>query len=465
MGMILDCSSLFMKQTFSITHTFAISFFILILCIGLFAQEPAKLTSEAKQTREFAVGILGEMQEILTERYYDPKFHGIDLKSRIAAAKERVKTLQYSWQMYRVLVQVLMDFNDSHTRMLLPPRTDYFDYGFGMQMIGDQCFVTYVKKDSDAAKQGVQVGDQLLALGKFTPNRRDLWKISYVIYKLDPSKTLDLKLRKPDGTEKAVTIAARTMTDKQYRAELKAKKDKAKEKYEPFKCQELSSAILACKLYSFNVEKNEIDKMMTQALKYPKFILDLRGNGGGLVSIEEYLLGHFFDHEIKIADLVEKDKSETRMTRTVGSRQYKGEVAVLIDSGSASASEITSRVLQLEKRAAIYGDASSGSVMTSIVLPFTRVMSALADAAIIQVGMSVTVADVIMRDGSRLENVGVMPDELLQPSGIALAQKTDPVLAYVADKMGAATTPEQAGTYHFLVKDDDDDQDSDDDSK
>ena len=46
----------------------------------------------------------------------------IDLKARIEAAKERVKTLEYNWQMYRVLVQVLMDFDDSHTRLILPPR-------------------------------------------------------------------------------------------------------------------------------------------------------------------------------------------------------------------------------------------------------------------------------------------------------------------------------------------------------
>ena len=35
---------------------------------------------------------------------------------RIEAAKARVKTMQYNWQMYRVLVQVLMDFDDSHTK-------------------------------------------------------------------------------------------------------------------------------------------------------------------------------------------------------------------------------------------------------------------------------------------------------------------------------------------------------------
>lgn len=421
-------------------------------CFKLQAQEDTpkiKLNSESKQARDHSLRILDEMGEILNEYYYDSKFHGIDLKTRLETAKTRVKTLQYNWQMYRVLVQVLMEFNDSHTRMILPPRTDYFQYGFGLQMIGDECFITSVKKDSDAQKQGIQIGDQLMLLGKFSPNRRDLWKMLYVIYKLDPAETLDLKIRKPDGAEKSLTIKAKTMTDKEFRTEQKARKEK--DKYEPFKCQEMSKEVIACKLYSFVVEKNDIDKMMKQVFKYPKFILDLRGNGGGYVTVEQHLLSYFFDREIKIADLVTKEKKETRMTKILGDKQYKGEVTVLIDSNSASAAEMTARVLQIEKRAKIFGDNSSGSVMTSITLPFRSLMSALADAAIIQTGMSVTVADVIMRDGSRLENKGVIPDELLQPSALGLARKTDPVLAYAAVKFGAEVSPEQAGNYYFMT--------------
>lgn len=432
---------------------FVFTFIILGGCFSLQAQEnepKVKLNSEAKQAREYSLRMLDEMGEILNEYYYDSKFHGIDLKTRLETAKTRVKTLQYNWQMYRVLVQVLMEFNDSHTRMILPPRTDYFQYGIGLQMIGDECYITSVKKDSDAQKQGVGVGDQIVSLGKFTPNRRDLWKMLYVLYKLDPTDTLDLKIRKPDGVEKSLTVQAKTMTDKEFRAEQKARKDKSK--YEPFKCQEVSKDIIGCKLYSFIVEKNDIDKMMKQVAKYPKFILDLRGNGGGYVLIEQYLLSYFFDHEVKIADLVTKKKTETRITKSLGDKQYKGEVAVLVDSNSASAAEMTARVLQIEKRAKIYGDFSSGSVMTSITVPFRSLMGALADAAIIQTGMSVTIADVIMRDGSRLENKGVVPDEVLQPSGLGLAQKTDPVLAYAAIKLGATVSPEQAGAYYFMVE-------------
>lgn len=410
-----------------------------------------QLSMQAQQARDYSLQYLDSMEKIIRERYYDPKFRGIDLKARIEAAKARIKTLEYNWQMYRVLAQVLIDFNDSHTYLLLPPRTDNFQYGFGVQMIGDECYVTSVKKETDAARQGVEPGDQIVLLGKFKPNRRDLWKMMYVLYKLDPADTLDLRIRKPDGTEKALTVKAKTMTKSQFRAELE--KRWAMKKEAPFKCQELNGEVIACKLYTFSVEKSDVDKMMKQVAKYPKLILDLRGNGGGYVAIEQYLLSHFFDKEIKIADLVTRKKNETRMTKPVGDRQYKGELAVLIDSDSASAAEVTALVLQLEGRAKIYGDVSSGSVMTSVQVPF-EVIGAFADYVNMNVGMSVTIADVVMRDGSRIENSGVKPDEALIPSGAALAKKTDPVLAFAASKFGVDVSPEKAGSFYFMVEKD-----------
>lgn len=432
----------------------------LVFCnaaVSLHAQgdNKPKLSGEAKRARDYALGMLNEMESILKEHYYDSKFKGIDLKARIETAKARVRTLQYNWQMYRVLVQVLMEFNDSHTRLHLPPRSDYFQYGVGWQMIGDECYVVSVKRDSDAAKKGIEVGDQLLSIGKFTPTRNDLWKINYLIYRLAPEKALDLKVKKPNGTESTFIIEAKTMTDKEFRAEQKARRDRETEKDEPFKCKEIDKKLIACKLETFLVEKGTIEKMMKAVSAYPKLILDLRGNGGGYVVTEQFLLSHFFDREVKIADFVTRAKTEVRATKVLDEgKQYKGDVAVLIDSNSASAAEITARVLQVERRAKVYGDYSSGAVMTSIRVPFRSVMSALSDAAIIMVSMSVTIGDVIMKDGSRIEHKGVVPDQLLQPTGVALKLKTDAVLAYAAMQMGSEISPEAAGKFYFIAEKD-----------
>ena len=163
---------------------FSLSLVAVLLSGQAPAQETSKphLTSEAKQARGYALSMLDEMRDILKEYYYDPKYHGMDINARINTAKERVKTLEFNWQMYRVLVQVLMELDDSHTRMLLPPRTDHFQYGITWQMIGDECFVTSVVKDSDASAKGIEPGDQVIKIGKFQPSRRDLWKMNYLIY-------------------------------------------------------------------------------------------------------------------------------------------------------------------------------------------------------------------------------------------------------------------------------------------
>jgi carboxyl-terminal processing protease len=425
--------------------------------VETFAQEGAnqkKTSGDTKKYREESLRLLDEIKSTLKKYYYDPKYRGIDIDARFEAARTRIKSLEYNWQMYRVLVQVLMDFNDSHTSFRMPSRTDFFDYGFATQMFGDQCFVISVKKDSDAEKKGLQVGDQVLSFGKFAPSRGNLWKIMYVLYRLDPSDTVELKLAKLDGTEQALSIKAKTQTQKERREELK--KRKTKEKFEPFVCREVNAEIIACRLNTFSTDKGQIDKMMKQVGAHKKLVLDLRGNGGGYVDTEVHLISYFFDRDVKVADLITREKTETRFAKSRGDKTYKGEVVVLVDSRSASAAEMTARVLQLEKRAKVVGDISSGAVMTSIYVPLFSSASAFADIVLSSVGMSVTIADVVMKDGSRLENVGVIPDVPIIPNGLALSKKVDPVLSYAASMFGAELTPEKAGEFHFITKKEDD---------
>jgi carboxyl-terminal processing protease len=446
-----------------ILRCFVFAFFGACLCAGFSLSSPAQekhekphLTSEAKEARLYSLRMLDGMKDILKEYYYDQTFGGMNLEARLEAAKVRVKSLEYDWQMYRVLAQVLTELDDSHTKLILPPRADHFQYGVTWQMIGDECYVTTVKKDSDAHVQGIEVGDQIVELGRFKPTRVDLWKLEYVIYRLDPSSSLNLRIRKPDGTEKSLKIKGKVQTEKEFRAEIKARREKNKSS--AFKCQEVGTDLIACKLYSFIVEKSDIDKMMKQVRKYPKFILDLRGNGGGFVSIEEYLTSHFFERKVKIADLRYKKKIESRTTKILDADQiYKGDVAILIDSDSASAAEITARFLQIEKRAKVYGDYSSGSVMTSILVPFRDKFNPLG-GSVVNVGMSVTIADLIMSDGARLEKKGVVPDEVAVPTGEALKMRLDPVLAFAAYRFGHQLTSEDAGSFQFIADKDEDDE-------
>jgi C-terminal processing protease CtpA/Prc len=413
-------------------------------------------TKEAKREREMGLEMLDEMKKILEEYYYDPKYHGMDLKERFQKAKDRIKTLNYNWQINRVLAQVLLDLNDSHTRFILPRRTDYFEYGFTTQMFGDKCLVVTVKKGSDADKKGLRVGDQVLNIGRFIPTRQDLWKITYLIYKLDPAGTVDLRIRNLAGAEAQMTVAATTMTEKEYKE--KQKKRKNEEPVKPFKCQEINPELIACKLYTFNVETNQIDKMMKEVGQHAKLILDLRGNYGGFVTTEKYLAGCLFDHDVKMAEEITRKKTEVRMSGSKKDKSFKGALIVLVDSNSASASEMMARVVQLEERGRIVGDVTAGALMTSTRRGLFGPLSALTDIAITPYSMSVTVGEIVMKDGKRIEGVGVIPDESIVPTGLALSKKTDPILARAATMFGANLTPEQAGEFYFITSKEEDEE-------
>jgi C-terminal processing protease CtpA/Prc len=168
--------------------------------------------------------------------------------------------------------------------------------------------------------------------------------------------------------------------------------------------------------------------------------------------MEEYLVGHFFDREVKIGSTIRREKIKERIAKPQKDNAFKGDLIVLIDSHSASASEIFSRIIQIEKRGKVVGDVSAGAVMTSIQGTLANARGVPGYETISLYGMSITVADVIMSDGNRLERIGVIPDYPFGPTGKALAEKSDPVLAYAAKFFGAGLTAEEAGKFYFINK-------------
>lgn len=317
--------------------------------------------------------MLNDIKEVIKEYYYDKKFRGINIDERFKLAKEKVKTLESNAQIFRTIAQVLLDFKDSHTKFYPPNRSARIEYGFSMQMIGENCFIVDVKKGSDAETKGLRSGYQILEIDGFIPSRESLWVMEYVLYRLDPREIVSIKIKDIDNKEKILEVKAKIKTLKDREKEKdQEKKDKKKEDIGDYKCKELSSDLIACKLKTFITNKKDIDKMMQEVGQHKKLILDLRGNSGGYVSIEEYLTGFFFEKEVKIANFIKRDKSKERIAKSHKGKVFGGEMIVLIDSDSASAAEVFSRVIQIEKRGKVVGDVSSGAVMTSYGIPMSN---------------------------------------------------------------------------------------------
>lgn len=86
---------------------------------------------------------------------------------------------------------------------------------------------------------------------------------------------------------------------------------------------------------------------------------------------------------------------------------------------------------------------TTGSISRAVLLDGVAIWKQEAFAFPFEV--SVTNADLIMKDGKSLEHVGVVPDELLLPTAADLAAERDPVLARAVAVLGGALDPAAAG--------------------
>lgn len=397
-------------------------------------------------TRAHAEHILEIIKGDIQKNYYDPQFHGIDLDARFKAARDKLKTTESGSQMMAIIAQALLDFDDSHLFFIPPGRSSQSDYGWEMQSVADPVYISAVKPKSDAEAKGLKEGDLVVSVGGFEPTRDNLWKIQYLFNGLSPKLSMHLVVKSPDGKQREMDVMAKVKTGKtvmdltgadigEYQRKLEAQEHDSRSRWVTF-----GEDLFVWKLPTFAVEESSINAMIGRAKKFKTIVLDLRGNGGGYVSTCERLTGAFFDKEFVIAEPKGRKKMKVMKSQHAGS-VYAGKLIVLIDSGSASASEIFARAIQIEKRGTIIGDRSAGAVMEALDYPHELGMD-----TIIPYAVSVTEADVIMADGKSLEKVGVVPDELILPSPDDMRNKRDPVMARAAVLGGVQLAPEKAGS-------------------
>jgi C-terminal processing protease CtpA/Prc len=425
-------------------------FFIFSIDAKISAQSDISLS--LKRTR--GIEMLDAVKKELKDKYFDPNFHGIDIEKTYTAAKEDIKKAQRGGQISAVIAQFLLDLDDSHTFFIPDEKIGFPEYGFTMQMMGKTCYIISVKKGSDAEKIGIKIGDILYSIETFEPTRESLWKLNYFYQLLSPQEKLRIVLQNPDGSLRAVEIKAKLIKWEDYQKELDERKKKPKKT--PFECQMVENETAVCRLTTFLTGEDEIDKLMKSVGQSKNLILDLRRNGGGYVKTLKYLVGYFFDKDVKVGTEKMRKTSKEEIAVTQGKKVFNGKLAVLIDSNSGSASEVFARLIQLEKRGTIIGDKSAGAVMTSI--QFTKLLIPRVQiefAAAIPYGASITVADLIMSDGKSLEKVGVLPEVLISPTGSDLASKRDVVLSRAASLFDVNLAAEKAGKL-FQIEDADD---------
>ena len=416
---------------------------ILLLTASAFGQWDS---FERDRTR----GMLSNIKKAVEKNYYDPAYRGMNLEEKFKAADEKIRSATSLGQAYGVIAQTLIDLNDSHTFFIPPQRATKVEYGWKMAMIGDKAFIVAVKPGSDAEKQGLKVGDQVLAINGFKPARNEMWKINYYYYQISPRAGMNFTIQSPGGQPRDLQVAAKVTVLKRtidlnnnvdVNDLIRDIEDESMRKYHRF--QTVGNTVI-WKMPGFSFEPAQADEIMQGRVKRgANLIIDLRGNPGGYVKTLEKLAGYFFDKDVKIADIKRRKEMEVSTAKTAGGANvYGGQVVVLIDSQSGSAAEIFARLMQIEKRGYVIGDQSAGAVMQSRFFPMQ-----MGTEKVIFFGASITDADVIMTDGKSIEHVGVTPDEMVLSTGDDLAKNRDAAMARAIEKLGGKVSPEDAGKF------------------
>ena len=157
------------------------------------------------------------------------------------------------------------------------------------------------------------------------------------------------------------------------------------------------------RLTSFNENsgkqiKEEIEKFEKNK-DIKSYILDLRNNPGGLLS-QAIKISDFFLNNGEIVSTKSRKKSENRKWfAREGDLTNGKKIIVLINYGSASASEIVAGALQDHKRAILLGENSFGKGSVQSIIPLKN------DGAI-----RLTVAKYYLPSGKSISEVGVSPD-------------------------------------------------------
>lgn len=106
-------------------------------------------------------GILRDARDSVKKYYYDPTYHGLDLEVLYQQYDERIKTASSFNECLRMVAAFLGSLKDSHTYLIPPDRPFRFDYGFRMQLFGDNAFITRIRPGTDAESK-IRPGDQVL---------------------------------------------------------------------------------------------------------------------------------------------------------------------------------------------------------------------------------------------------------------------------------------------------------------
>ena len=254
--------------------------------------------------------------------------------------------------------------------------------------------------DTPASKAGIKAGDYIVKIDNVQVQGKSL------------SEAVDL-MRGLVGTDIELTVRRRGV-----KKALTFNITRKIIEVQSVKSDLLENNIGYIRLTSFNDNSSDQIKKKIKKLKenvnLKAFILDLRNNPGGLLS-QAIKISDFFLENGEIVSTKSRKKSENRKWFARKGDITDGKtLVVLINYGSASASEIVAGALKDHKRAIILGENSYGKGSVQSIIPLKN-----------KGAIRLTVAKYYLPSGKSISEVGVRPDIEVNEEGDDFRIKTD----------------------------------------
>jgi len=343
--------------------------------------------------RESPKELVDEVWQIINQQYVDATFNQVNWQ----AVRQEYLNRSYNdkQQAYKAINEMLDKLDDPYTRFLKPEEFKNLQIdtsgeltGVGIQIALDEK-TDYIRvispiEETPAYEAGIIAKDLIIAInGKSTKG-------------MELNEAVKLIRGKP-GTEVNLTIkrGEQTLDYKITRARIEVHPVKTR-LHETPQGQEMGYI----RLNQFNA--NAPEEMRNAIKKFQKqdvqgYILDLRSNPGGLLQASVQIARMWLD-EGKIVSTVNR-QGETDVKRANGNALTEKPLVVLVDGGSASASEILAGALQDNDRAVIVGTKTFGK---GLVQSVRRVGA--------ESGLAVTVAKYLTPDGRNINKEGISPN-------------------------------------------------------
>lgn len=354
-----------MNKLFLVTTTVA-----LVLSHSLFAKEK---TEEPEQTRFESLSKLTKVIGTVEKYYVD------DLKLQEIVDKT---------------LKGLMQELDAHSsyldkkaskEMSIQTQGEFGGLGITVGMREGALTVISPIDDTPAFKAGIKSGDIILKINE----------TSTIGMTLDEAVTL---MRGEPKTDIEITIVRKGELKP---LEFKMQRDIIKIQ-SVFTKKIENEDLLYIRIASFDEKvTNDLEKVIKENKNVKGFILDLRNNPGGLLNQAIGVVNLFVDKGVIVSQKGRTAEDEEKFEATSFGTKTKLPLVVLVNEGSASASEIVSGSLQDHKRAVIIGEKTFGKGSVQAVLPINESRTE---------NIKLTIAKYYLPSGRTIQAEGVTPD-------------------------------------------------------